>query len=76
MRMKKLALSGGVKTWFDLYIICRCLLPDKTRHKVNDPMVDYSGDLGRGNFGHEPKLEPSWSVLLIDPLSAMWAGWA
>ena len=41
-------------------------------HKVNDPKADYSGDLGEGKVGHEPRLEPCWSMLLIDPLSAMW----
>ena len=48
--------------------ICRWLPPDRTWHKVND----YSGDLGERKVGHEPRLEPCWSVLLIDPLSAMW----
>ena len=51
--------------------ICRCLPPDRTWHKVND----YSGDLGEGKVGNESKLEPCWSVLLIDPLSAMWVQW-
>ena len=31
--------------------ICHCLTPDKTRHKVNDPKVDYCGDLGEGREG-------------------------
>ena len=48
--------------------ICCCLPPDRTRYKVND----YSWDLGKGNVGHEPRLESCWSVLVIDPLSAMW----
>ena len=48
--------------------ICRCLPPDRTWHKVND----YSGDLREGKVGHKPRLEPCWSELLIDPLSAMW----
>ena len=52
--------------------ICRCLAPDRTWHKVND----YSGDLGKGKVGNEPRLEPYWSVLLIHPLSAMWVQWA
>ena len=42
-------------------------------HKVNDPQADYSEDLGVGNVGHEPRFEPCWSMLLINPLSAMWA---
>ena len=28
--------------------------------------------LGEVDVGHEPRLEPCWSMLLIDPLSAMW----
>ena len=28
--------------------ICPCLPPDRTRHKVNDPKVDYSVGLGEG----------------------------
>ena len=48
--------------------ICCCLPPDRTWHKVND----YGGHLGEGKVGHKPKLKPCWSVLLIDPLSAMW----
>ena len=27
---------------------------------------------GEGKVGHEPRLEPCWSMLLIDPLKAMW----
>ena len=46
---------------------------DRTLHKVNDPKADYSGDLEEGKDGHEPRVEPCWSVLLINPLSAMWA---
>ena len=53
--------------------ICHCLPHDRTRHKVNDLKIDYSGGLGEGKVGHEPKLEPCWFVLVIDPLSAMWA---
>ena len=51
--------------------ICRCLPPDWIWHKVNDPKGDCSGDLGEGKVGHQPMLEPCWSMLLIDPLSAM-----
>ena len=50
--------------------ICLWLPPDWTRRKVN-----YSGDLGEGKVVHEPKLESYWSVLVITPLSAMWAWW-
>ena len=39
--------------------ICHTLPPDRTWHKVNDPKVDYSGGLGEGKFGPEPKLELS-----------------
>ena len=55
------------------YDICCCLPTDRTRHKVNDPKADYSVNLGEGKVGHELRLEPCWSVLLIDPPSAMWA---
>ena len=50
--------------------------PDRTRHKVNDPKVDYSGDLGEGKVGNEPRLEPCWSTLVNGRLSAIWARWA
>ena len=56
--------------------ICLCLPPDRTWHKVNDPKVDYSGDLGEVMVGHEPRLEPCWTMLVIGPLCAMWAWWA
>ena len=47
--------------------ICLCLSPDMTWHKVNDLKVDYSGDLGEGKVGHEPRLELCKTVLVIDP---------
>ena len=53
--------------------ICFCLPPG---HNVNDPKVDYSGDLGEGKVGHEPRLKPCWSMLVIGLLSAMWFWWA
>ena len=56
--------------------ICLCLRPDRTWHKVNDPKVDYSGGLGEGNVGNEPRLEPWLTMFVIDPLSAMWAWWS
>ena len=49
--------------------------PDRTWHKVNDPKVDFSGDLGEGKVGHEPRLEPCWTLQVIDPLGAIWAWW-
>ena len=55
---------------------CLCLLSDRTWHKVNVPKVDYSEDLEEGNVGHEPRLEPCWTMLVIGPLSAMCAWWA
>ena len=54
-------------------LIFHCLPPDRTRHKVNHPRADYSGDLGEGKVEHELRLEPGWSVLIIDPLGTMWA---
>ena len=35
--------------------ICLCLPPDKIWHKVNDPKVKYSGDLGEEKVGHKEK---------------------
>ena len=55
-----------------LFVICRCLPPGWTWHKVKSP----NADKGEGKAGNEPRLEPCWSVLLIDPLSAMWVEWA
>ena len=56
--------------------ICLCLPPDSTWPKVNDPKVDYNGDLGEGKVGNEPMLEPCWTLLVIGLLSAMWVWWA
>ena len=53
--------------------ICHYLPQDRTRDKVNEPKVDYSGDLGEEKVGHESRLEPCWTVLVINPLSSMWA---
>ena len=63
------------KAWI-LANICFCLPPDRTWHKVNDLKVDFSGDLGEGKVRIEPRLEPRWILLVIGPLSAMWAWWA
>ena len=44
--------------------ICHWLPLDKTRHKVNDPKVDYSGDLGEGKVGTSRGSSPTalyWS---------------
>ena len=32
-----------------------------------------NGDNGEEEVGNEPRLEPCWSVLLIDSLGAIWA---
>ena len=45
-------------------------------HKVNNLKVNYSGDLGEGKVGHDPRLESCWTMLVISQLSAMWAWWA
>ena len=50
-----------------IWYICLCLPPDRTWHKVNEPKVDYSGDLEERKVGHEPRLEPCWTKLVIDP---------
>ena len=68
----QLNLSIYDKSWNIYIYVCHCLQPEKTRHKVNDPKVDYSTDLGEGKVRHEPRPEPRWSMLLIGPLSAMW----
>ena len=83
---EKLTLNGLALFWSCVYrcflsmdcvlvYIYHCLLPDRTRDKVDDPKVDYSGDLGERRIGHEPRLEPCWTMLVLDPLSAMWAWW-
>ena len=41
--------------------ICLSFPPDRTWHKVNDPRVDYNGDLGEGKVEHEPSLDPCCS---------------
>ena len=41
-----------------------------------DTMPGLKLGLGEGKVGHEPKLVSCWSMLVIDPLSAMWAWWA
>ena len=46
--------------------ICLCLPSDRTWHNVNDPKVNYSGDLGEGKVGHESRLEPCWNMLVIN----------
>ena len=40
--------------------ICLYLPPDRTWHKVNDPKVDYSGDLGEGMSGMSQGSSPAW----------------
>ena len=50
--------------------ICLCLPPDRTWFKVNGPKVDYSGGFGEG------KVKPCLTMLVIDPLSAIWAWFA
>ena len=44
--------------------------------RLNDLKVDYSGGLEEGKVGQEPKLGPCLTMLVIGPLSAMWAWWA
>ena len=60
-------------TSISLIFICLFLPPDSTWHKVNDLKVDYSVE---GKVGHDPWLEPCWAMLVLGPLSAMWAWWA
>ena len=56
--------------------ICLYLQPDRTWDKVNDQKFEYSGDLEEGKVGHELRLEPCLTMLVIGPLYAMWAWWA
>ena len=56
------------RSWGLSYIF-HCHPPDRTWHKVNDPKVDYIGGLGEGMVGQKLRLEPCWSMLVIDPLS-------
>ena len=72
-------IRAGYRTYFHtLYdekirkyaCVCLCFPLDKAWHKVNDPKANYRGDLGEGKVENEPRLEPCWSLLLIDPLSA------
>ena len=65
---------GGEEREGDLFI-CRCLPPDTTWHNVKSLKADESGDKGEGKVWNEPRLEPSWSMLLIGSLGAMWAWW-
>ena len=44
-----------------LTYICLYLPSDRTWHQANDPKVDYSGDLGEGQFRHESRLKTCWS---------------
>ena len=62
--------------FYIINIIGFCLQPDRTWHKVNDPKVGLKWGLGKGNVGHEPRLEPCWTRLVISSLSAMWARWS
>ena len=59
----------GIKRCLNIWwVICCCLPPDRTRHKVNDLKIDYSRDL---------KEREGWAraearaLLVIGPLSAM-----
>ena len=63
--------NRDIQTTALLRYICLCLPPDRTWHKVNDPKVDYSGDLGEGEG--QARAE---AMLVIGPPSAMWAWWA
>ena len=38
------------------------------RHKVNDPKVGLKRRLREGKVGHEPRLEPCWTLLVIGSL--------
>ena len=58
--------------WNEKSIFVSAFPPDRTWHKVNDLKVDYSGGLGEGKVGHEPRLLPFWTLPLIGSLSEMW----
>ena len=74
-----------IRPWSDCYnqrrqpecvYFCLCLPPDRTWHKVNDPKVELLSGFGERKVGHEPSLEPCWTMLVIGPFSAMWTWWA
>ena len=52
--------------------ISHCLPPDRNWHKINDPKVDYSEER---KVELKPRLEPCWTILVIDPYSAIYAWW-
>ena len=62
---------GTYWIYTEIAYICLCLPSDRTWHNINDQKVDYSEDLGKEKVGHEPTLEPCWTLLVIDSLSAM-----
>ena len=59
--------------WPPADFIYLCVLPHRNWHKVYDPKIDHSGDLGEEKAEYKPKLESCRTLLVIDPLSAMWA---
>ena len=70
------SLRGNVPTLLggNLYI-CLYLPPDRSWHKVNDPKVDYSRDLGEVKIRPEPRLETCWTMLVIGPPIVVCAWW-
>ena len=58
-----------------LLIICHCLPPNKTRCKVNDLKVDYSGGLGKGRSSLSRDLNPAWLYWLSSP-TQRWPIWS
>ena len=57
-------IRSGRFRWCGVPVICHCLLPDRTWHKVNNSEVDYSGGLG-GKVGHELTLELCWTMMQL-----------
>ena len=60
--------TGQIDLLLKMHDICHCLPPDRTWHKVNDPKVDYGGDLGRGMWGTSRGSSPAglyWSSALL-----------
>ena len=54
--------------WFEDHhyyyeVICLCLPPNRTLHKVNDSKVNLKWGWGEGKVGQEPRLELCWSSI-------------
>ena len=67
-------VSAQSRIWSSWYLSLFPTRQDDTRSMTRRSII--VGFRGGKKVGHEPRLEPCWTVLVIDPLSAMWAWWA